>query len=122
MKKLETIIAIVALLPVGCLSQEGSSKDRIEPSKLQNYLPPKVSLLVPALTEAFQKSKTNVADSNDRYIRRAKEDAVQWIFKTIRKDQLPPDPDVLCATLCCFRTRLARMMWPSADGKMMRVY
>jgi hypothetical protein len=95
MNKLETIIAIVALLPVSCLSQEGSSKERIEPSRLRDHLPPKVSLLVPALTEAFQKGKTNVADSNDHYIRRAKEGAMQWILKIIRKDQLPPDPNVL---------------------------
>ncbi len=95
MNKLETIIAIVALLPIGCLSQERTSEDRIEPSRLQDRLPPKVSLLVPTLNEAFQKGKTNVADSDDRDIRRARELAVRWIFKTIRKDQLPADPNVL---------------------------
>jgi len=90
-----TIMLVVMLFPLGCLSEEHPSKDDIKTRGPDGYLPLKVRLLVPVLTETFQRGKTNVAESGDHYIRRAKEQAVQWILKTIRKHQLPPDPNVL---------------------------
>jgi hypothetical protein len=86
------ISSIVAVLSIiGCLSPGGVSKEQVEAPRLDNYLPHRVGLLRAALADSFQNGKKNVADSDSRDIKRAKKEAIEWIAKTLRKDQLPED-------------------------------
>jgi hypothetical protein len=73
------------------MSNEANKKNTIE-----KYIPSTVNLLRKALQDdTFLKSKTNVSNSTNGNITRAKERSFQWVLKTIRKENLPSDPNIL---------------------------
>jgi hypothetical protein len=90
-----TIMLVVMLFPLGCLSEERPSKNGSKTHGLDDYLPLTVRLLRGIMAAPLPEGKTHVANSDNRDIRRAKEEAVQWIFKTVRNDRLPADPNSL---------------------------
>jgi hypothetical protein len=72
-------------------SNEANNKIAID-----KYLPSTVNNLRKALQDdSYLKGKTNVSDSNNINIKRAKELSFEWILKTIQKDKLPSDPNIL---------------------------
>lgn len=121
MNRLRTALTIVVLFPVGCFSQESSSGKPIEVRKLKEYLPQRVNVLAESLDRVSLAGQKNVADANDRYVRRAKEEALRWVFKTVRKDWLPPDPNVLRSNLVMLKDAvgpndLAIVRWQKGDN------
>lgn len=95
MNKLRTPLIVLSLFSVGAFSQERVSNERIQNPDLKDYLPLKVNLLRESLSETFLAGKSNMANADSRYIRRAKEQALEWVLKTVNRDWLPADPNIL---------------------------
>jgi len=63
--------------------------------ELKDFLPPDVNLLREFSERSSATDKSNVSDVQSKWIRRAKNGAVEWIRKTIDKDFLPTDVNSL---------------------------
>jgi hypothetical protein len=119
------VAVVLALCSTTALCQQESSRGPSQEPWLRDYLPAKVGFLKRLIQERPGPEKSRLIDPNNRWTKIAKDSAFDWIRKTLQRNWLPPDPNVLRKSLVMIQNAfgpndVAYVQW-QANGHLVQV-